>query len=217
MRITKHYLLIAKLVWPAQGSGSAMLKRARQHQIVERIFGSFPPSSFPSNLPLPSSSSFSFSNKPSLFPIPFFFSPSRLHSPVPYLFPWLVGPAFSTCTLSVWSKGSFSRSLHVFSGLSVFFSLPPSCRGAPFVRRCSSFLFPLLFLLALYYATLPAGSFYPLSLSRALLGEYCRAPARETARRCRRVDERFVGARGRDQTRRPLPPSPHPRHGSAGP
>lgn len=45
-----------------------MLKRARQHQIVERIFGSFPspPSSPVSNLP-PSFNSFSFSYESSLF------------------------------------------------------------------------------------------------------------------------------------------------------
>lgn len=48
-----------------------MLKRARQHQIVERIFGSFPPSSFQPTSLL-SSSSFSFTYDPSLFPISLF-------------------------------------------------------------------------------------------------------------------------------------------------
>lgn len=194
-----------------------MLKQARQHQIVERIFGSFLPSSFPSNLPLRFSSSFSFSNEPSLFPIPFFLFHSYLHFLVPYLFPLLVPWSLFFHSFSVWSKSSLSLSLSMCSSASMFFSLPSSRRSVPFVRRCSSFLFPLLFLLALYYATLPAGSLYPLSLSYALPGEHCRAPTRETARRCRRVDERFVGARGWDQRRRPLPPSPHPRSGSTGP
>lgn len=174
-----------------------MLKRARQHQIVERIFGSFLPSSAVSNLP-PILQLFLFL----LRIISVSYRSLSLSSAVTYslvlrLFSWLVlVPLFFICSLSVRPKGSFSRSIHVFLGLSVFFSLPPSRHGAPFVRRCSSFLFPLLFLLTLYYATLPAGLLYPLSHSRALLGKHCRAPARETARRCRRVDERFVGARG---------------------
>lgn len=174
-----------------------MLKQARQHQIVERIFGSFLPSSFPSNLLLHFSSSFCFSNESSLFPIPFFLFHLCLHFLVPYLFPLLVPwSLFFHSFLRLIEELSFSRSLHVFFGFSMFFSLLPSRRSVPFVRRCSSFLFPLLFLLALYYATLPVGSLYPLSLSHALPGEHCRAPTRETARRCRRVDERFVGARG---------------------
>lgn len=173
-----------------------MLKRARQHQIVERIFGSFPRSSLPSNLP-PFLQLFLFLLRAiSVSYRPLFLSFAVTHSLVLRLFSWLVGPSFSTRNLFVRPKGALSLGPSMCSSVSVFFSLLPSCRGAPFVRRCSSFLFPLLFLLALYYATLPTHSLYPLSLSRALLGEHCRAPARETARRCRRVDERFVGARG---------------------
>lgn len=172
-----------------------MLKRARQHQIVERIFGSLPPSSPVSNLPpsFPSTLSLSPTNHLCFLSVSFSLVRGYILSPLSSSF-LLVSPGsfFFIRSLSL----SDRRSLHVFLGLSVFFSLPPSRHGAPFVRRCSSFLFPLLFLLTLYYATLPAGLLYPLSHSRALLGKHCRAPARETARRCRRVDERFVGARG---------------------
>lgn len=98
-----------------------MLKQARQHQIVERIFGSFLPSSFPSNLPLRFSSSFSFSNEPSLFPIPFFLFHSYLHFLVPYLFPLLVPwSLFFHSFLRLIEELSFSQSLHVFFGLYVF-------------------------------------------------------------------------------------------------
>lgn len=46
------------------------------------------------------------------------------------------------------------------------------------------------------------------SLSRLTHGCRSRARTQGTVRRCRRVDERFVGARGRDQTHRPFPPFP---------
>lgn len=47
-----------------------------------------------------------------------------------------------------------------------------------------------------------------LSPFRLTHGRRSRARTQGTVRRCRRVDERFVGARGRDQTHRPFPPFP---------
>lgn len=95
--------------------------------------------------------------------------------------------------------------------ISLLFVLPLSStfsRSGHSVPLAPSPSFPLRVFLALARSLVhpSSPSLFP-SRSQHMDAALARAP-KGRSRRCRRVDERFVGARGRDQTHRPLPPFP---------
>lgn len=197
MRITEHYLLIAKpgvagREWLCHAKASAT-----EHRIVERIFGSFPPlpllhplltnpsTTVPPTSYLPVVLSLTFFRIISRFCFPSFSHFHRFRTLVLFhcsscfiirVVPFQLRHILSSFIplgyghLSLFRPSAFVPRSHCFSPvpspapcpvspLAPIPSTSPdwSAHGPPFrssVRRCCSSLFPLLFLLAPYHATM---------------------------------------------------------------